>query len=163
LRTGFATVRKAGFLARPAEEIVASDGWSIAVAGVTENGLGLGYDRSAVWVDDAHVAGDHDQFGQSRFPADQLPRENWTGYLEISLHRTPPQALLMMAAFGLVNRCVPLQAEILAGPAGVASLRGPFADGQQVATTADAWGLVHLKSNPMMRAVITPDRTRTAS
>jgi hypothetical protein len=113
LRAGSPSVRIASFFARPAQEIITSDRWSVAAAGATENGLGLGYCCGAFWIDDAHVAGDHDQFGQSRFPADQLPRENWTGYLEISLHRTPPQALLMMAAFGLVNRRVPLQAVIL--------------------------------------------------
>jgi hypothetical protein len=96
---------------------------------VAENGVGLGYDRCAVGIDDAHVACDHDQFGQRRFPVDEFPWENWMGCLEISLHWTPPQALLVVVAFGLINRRVPLQAEILTGPAGVAGLPGPSAGG----------------------------------
>jgi hypothetical protein len=95
LRAGLATVRKASFLAGSAEEIVASDGWLVAAAGVAEDGLGLGYGRCALWIDDAHVAGNHDHFEESRFAVDQFPWRKWTGNADSSLHGTSPQALLV--------------------------------------------------------------------
>jgi len=66
LRAGSPSVRIASFFTGSAEENITSNGWSVRVAGATENTLGFRYGRCAFRVRHAHVAGDNDQFGECR-------------------------------------------------------------------------------------------------